>query len=154
MGHYLDHINSSKVVFLGVVRLSISDALIEGEVFSHGFIGKELDVTETSLGGGVFRKLQQSSPYTQSLRNGSDRHVVKQHGICLRDQDKDAVNRFIMKGNVNAPAVDQGSIIVQHRPRFTANAKDVVTIGMSPDDGLDSGKVFGRGEADFMCLNL
>lgn len=62
--------------------------------------------------------------------------------------------RSIMKGNVNAPAVDQGSIIVQHRPRFTANAKDVVTIGMSPDDGLDSGTVFGRGVADFMCLKL
>lgn len=57
-----------------------------------------------------------------------------------------------MKGNVNASAVDQGSIIVQRRTRFAANAKDVVIIGMPPDDGLDSGKVFGRGKADFMCL--
>ncbi|MCP1197596.1 hypothetical protein NKW84_17345 [Acetobacter senegalensis] len=136
------------------MRLSIPDALIEGEVFSYGFIGIELDVTETSLGGGVFRKLQQSSPYTQSLRSGSDRHVVEKHGIGLRDRDKDVVNRSIMKGNVNALAADQGSIIVQRRTRFAANAKDVVTIGMLPDDGLDSGKVFGRGEADFMCLKL
>ncbi|WP_264372210.1 hypothetical protein [Acetobacter senegalensis] len=39
-------------------------------------------------------------------------------------------------------------------PGFAANTKDVVTIGMPPDDDLDSGKVFGRGEADFMCLKL
>lgn len=64
------------------------------------------------------------------------------------------MNRFIMKGNVYAPAADQGSIIVQHRTRFAANAKDVVTIGMPPDECLDIGMVFGRGEADFMCLKL
>lgn len=64
------------------------------------------------------------------------------------------MNRSIMKGNVNALAVDQGSIIVQHRTRFAANAKDAVTIGMPPDEWLDIGMVFGRGVADFMCLKL
>jgi hypothetical protein len=93
------------------VSIEVAVAGVERDVLHHRFVRKEPDTAVAAIDRLTLRERQHRPAEAETLGGRSNRHVVEQHGVFLRDEDDDSLDRTVVLDDVHAARFDQGAVV-------------------------------------------